>query len=124
MADYTTIITAEGSVSCTKDEYEEFKALLYSHAEGEEGGHGFEAEYLDDGIYLYAPENGFSEFLPRNALEYFGELMKRAGLAYLSFGYAETCSKLHAGSCAGGFFRLLPNGEWVFPDLKWPENAT
>jgi len=60
------------------------------------------------------------EHLPKPFLKYLGELIAKAGMPFLEFGYANTGDRTRMASHSGGLFRIMPSGELVYPTLVWP----
>ena len=121
MPNYNTIITPEAGLPCTKDEADAIgERLRQAWEDGEDRFHGFTTSYEDGQLYLEAEESGTPGELPDDVLTQIGGLITRAGLPYLEFGSAFTCSRLVPGSHGGTAFRIYPDGSLVARVEVWP----
>jgi hypothetical protein len=118
MANYYATVTAEKGLKANRDEYNALKAAL-ERANQDDECKGFEVEYYDGEVYVFAPENGDWEELPRNFLVLLGSLIAKNGLEYLEFGAAFTCARPGMGSHSGTYFRVRRNGSLWEPKLTW-----
>jgi hypothetical protein len=112
------ILTAERGLKATRDEYKTLKGALEA-ADEENEFRGFEVEYYDDEVHVFAPEDGDWEALPRAFLSLLGTLIVKNGLKYLEFSGAFTCEWSTMGSRGGTCFRITSKGSIWKPTLTW-----
>lgn len=100
------------------------KALADSIAEaldnGHEDPHGFQVEYYDGELHLFAEEGCSPDALPKAALVLIGQAVAEAGMFFLKVGVAMYCDKMRPGSFGGYDFLITPQGEIVYPAIVWP----
>jgi hypothetical protein len=121
MADYFTHHTAKEYVPCSEAQFAKLEELLALAPPADEPAHGFEIEWANGSVYLFAETNGCTGSLPKRFLQYLGKLIHAAGLPYLEVSFACTCTKMRPVSHGGGAYRIMPNGEIVFENRSWLE---
>jgi hypothetical protein len=118
VANYYATVTTDKGLKASRDEYNALKAALEVAKDDGECS-GFEVEYYDGEVYVFAPESGDWEELPRDFLALLGALIAKNGLEFLEFGAAFTCDKPRIGSHGGTYFRVRSNGSLWEPTLTW-----
>jgi len=123
--DYYTMVTpcCDG-VPCNKEDYEQVKEVLEKERCGFEAAL-HESQHSPTGwlLYLYAEQSFVLEEM-KQSLPMIGEIIKRAGLPHLEFGYAHYGSKPRANTAHGGRFRIYPDGTVRIAEFYWPLKAT
>jgi hypothetical protein len=112
-----TTVTASQGLKATLDEFEALEAALY------ESNGGFELEYDDDEVYLFALNGDDCDWnsLPQAFLLLLGTLIAKNGLDYLEFGAAAVDDEPWMGIYDGapGYFRIRSNGFVWKPAMTW-----
>jgi hypothetical protein len=112
-----TTVTASQGLKATLDELEALEAALY------ESNGGFELEYDDDEVYVFALNGDDCDWnsLPQAFLLLLGALIAKNGLDYLEFGAAAVDDEPWMGIYDGapGYFRITSNGSVWEPAITW-----
>ena len=108
-------IAPERGLRVTPEEYTALKNIL------EEEYCGFEVEYHDGNAFVFAPESGAWDELPRFFLSLLGWFITKNGLDYLAFGPAADWRSPAKGiePEADAYFRIKSNGSLWEPKLIW-----
>lgn len=132
MANYHTISTASHVLPVSRREAHRLNEILRQHDEnaaecmnGEMEPCGFEFKYdEEDGtaFLMTGDETSSPQCLPAEFLEGIGVLIAAAGLKCLQIGFAHVCGKQRVSSHGGGYCRIYPDGDLVFPTMVWPES--
>lgn len=119
---YYTMMSSDRSLPCTKQEFEEIKALLDANNESDEPC-GIDCEYDGGEVYVFGEECAQPGLLPDGVTTILAKLLKRAGVPYLEFGLAFYGDRPAADSCGGTRCRLIATGQIVDPKMTWPKRA-
>ena len=113
---YDPIAPARG-LKVTPDEYNALKSIL----EEEGWCSGFGVEYRDGEAFVFAPEWGDWDELPRFFLSLLGSFITKNGLEYLAFGTAVNGDnpKMGIEPETDAYFRIKSNGSLWEPKLIW-----
>jgi len=119
MDDYQPIAPERG-LRVTTEEYNALKSIL-EIAEEEDRYSGFEVEYYDGEAFVFAPEWGDWDELPRTFLSLLGWFITKNGLEYLAFGPGATWGNPTEGIDPGAeaYFRIKSNGSLWEPKVIW-----
>lgn len=117
--DYLVIGSVE-DLRCSKEDADELKTLWNEKSEEADCSDGFDVELMgDDNLYIFADEFGDIESVPIEAKKKIGEILAKAGMEYLTFGYASYNSRNLQGTQSGGTFRLYKDGTIRYPTIKY-----
>lgn len=123
MSNCYQIVVPTNAIPCPGDLWNRLRAELSRVVEqamdgAEDAGFDWDwEEGPEEGIgylYAYAEDWGNIEAYPSDVLSVLGEIIKAAKLPYWEFGYAYYNDEMHPGSCGGGKFWVLDNGDVVF----------
>ena len=121
MSNCYTSVSAEKLFACTDNEFAALKAAL---ATGKDDvmreSHGFELERQGGMAFIFAELAGTEEYLPKVFLAVVGQLLRKAGTKFLSFGCACYADKMRVDSHGGYNFRITDEGKLIHPELVWP----
>ena len=110
-------VTADRGLKATRDEYNALKAALKADEDNDQSG--FEIEYYDGEVHVFAREGTDWKELPRPFLTLLGTLIAKNNLKYLEFGPAFACNTPRMGSSCGTYIRIKTNGSVWEPKLTW-----
>lgn len=117
---YSMVTPCGEGVPCSEQDYEQISAALAEEASG------FQVALQDSlrsptglRLYLFA-EGPFQPEEMRKSLWLISDLIERAQLPFLEFGYAHYGDKPRMGTADGGRFRIYANGKICFAKLHWP----
>ena len=128
MADYFTVITAEESIDCSKEDYDRLYDVFEPIGEDEDG-YEFEQSQLTlnysaerKSLYIYGEEgNANEEHITPEGLKVLGEIIQKAGKEYLEFGVGSYCTRPRPGSSGGYSFRVYADGTLRYPKQVWDD---
>ena len=113
-----SMMTAEDSLPCTQQEFDEIKALLDRCNDGDEPcGIGCEYDPNGKSIYLFGEERTDIDLMPEEALKKIGALITKAKWPHLECGFAFYGDRPKPGSCGGAVLRIMPDGKIVSPKV-------
>lgn len=120
MANDNFIMRAEDSIKCSQENYDMLVEALKDYSQ-------LEVCYDNGDLYIYSESECTFEFFDNQAdwdevMGGIGNIIKEAGMKYLTFYYASYCDKPRPASCGGGEFRIMPDGRAVFPKMEWPND--
>src|SRR5205823_768957 len=119
MDDYQPIAPERG-LRVTTEEYNALKSIL-EIAEEEDQYSGFEVEYYDGEAFVFAPEGGDWDELPRTFLSLLGWFITKNGLEYLAFGPGAAWGNPTEGIDPGAeaYCRIKSNRSLWGPKVIW-----
>jgi hypothetical protein len=122
MNQYTEIVASD-TIACSKEDFEQLKALMDGVDDPDREYHGMVVE-LGNELHMFSEEDGVLESVPEAAMKFIGTIIQKANQPYWEFGIAYTASRKAPGCFGGSAARIYPNGDLVFADTTWPEAPT
>jgi hypothetical protein len=124
------IVGSVEDLRCSKKDFDALKKAWNDAMDGQDDdgfavdSDGFDVDLLNvegkfGNLYIYADEFGDEGAIPEKILKNIGGIIDKAGLPYLTFGYAIHNSRNLPGSAGGGEFRLYPDGKIKEPKISW-----
>lgn len=117
MANDYFLLRASDYIQCSKENYEKLKTALLDYPT-------FEVFYQDGMMYLYSDGDCDFDVLEDEGdkdtvVDILKDIVREAGVKFLSFCYAHYCDKPRPGSCGGGEFRIYPDCGIIYPDERY-----
>ncbi len=117
--DYLVFGSVE-KLKCSKEDADALKELWEEKSEGADCSDGFDMQLMgNDNLYIFADEFGDIESVPIEVKKKIGEILAKAGMEYLTFGYASYNSRNLQGTQSGGTMRLYKDGTVRYPTVRY-----
>lgn len=117
--DYLVVGSVE-DLRCSEEDADALAALWDEKSEEADSSDGFSTQLMgDDNLYIFADEFGDIESVPVEVKKKIGEIIEKAGMEYLTFGYASYNSRNLQGTQSGGTFRLYKDGTIRYPIINY-----
>lgn len=117
---YYCEVVAADTIACSKEDFENLKALLDWDSDPNYDYHGMKVEFYNE-LHMFSEENGILENVPDAALTLIGKIIEKANEPYWEFGISYTATRKSPGAFGGGYARIYPDGNLVFAETTWPE---